>query len=151
MQVECKWCGKFSKDNFKHRFYTTCNLWEEAPLPFVYNILWLSTKATSNWHFFLRFPNGVPKLRLLLSQNIGHSYFSQIKTFLKHVRATSYNSQKDLSNGVSHTPIENHLAPALRRICGRESNSLRGTMGKSFTNFSQITKTVYRCGLWWSP
>jgi hypothetical protein len=32
-QVEWKWCDKFSKDNFKHMFYMTRNLWEEAPLP----------------------------------------------------------------------------------------------------------------------
>jgi hypothetical protein len=26
-------CDKFSRDNLKHKFYTACNLWEEAPLP----------------------------------------------------------------------------------------------------------------------
>jgi hypothetical protein len=30
------------------------------------------------------------------------------------VRATSYNPQKDLSNGASHTLIEDHLTPTLR-------------------------------------
>jgi hypothetical protein len=30
--VEWKWCDELSKDNFKHKFYTTHNLWEEAPL-----------------------------------------------------------------------------------------------------------------------
>ncbi len=30
---EWKWCGEFSKDNFKHKLYMACNLWEEAPLP----------------------------------------------------------------------------------------------------------------------
>jgi hypothetical protein len=33
MQIKCKWCNGFSKNNFKHKFYTTCNFWEEAPLP----------------------------------------------------------------------------------------------------------------------
>jgi hypothetical protein len=32
VQVECKWCDEFSKENFKHKLYTTHNLWEEAPL-----------------------------------------------------------------------------------------------------------------------
>jgi hypothetical protein len=32
VQVDYKWCGVLSRDNFKHKFYTTCNLWEEAPL-----------------------------------------------------------------------------------------------------------------------
>jgi len=35
MQVEWKWCDRFSKENFKHKFYTTHNLWEEVPLPFL--------------------------------------------------------------------------------------------------------------------
>jgi hypothetical protein len=33
MQVEWKWCGGFSKNNLKHKLYTTHNLQEEAPLP----------------------------------------------------------------------------------------------------------------------
>jgi hypothetical protein len=33
VQVECKWWGKFSKDNLKHKLYRVRNLWEEAPLP----------------------------------------------------------------------------------------------------------------------
>jgi hypothetical protein len=33
MQFEWKWCGGLSKDNLKHKLYTTCNLWDEAPLP----------------------------------------------------------------------------------------------------------------------
>jgi hypothetical protein len=33
MQVEWKWCSEFSKENFEHKLYMTCNLWEEAPFP----------------------------------------------------------------------------------------------------------------------
>jgi hypothetical protein len=33
MQIESKWCSGLSKDKFKHKLYTTHNLWEEAPLP----------------------------------------------------------------------------------------------------------------------
>jgi hypothetical protein len=33
MQVEWKWCGKFSDDNFKYKLYMAHNHWEEAPLP----------------------------------------------------------------------------------------------------------------------
>ncbi len=33
MQVEWKWCDKFNNDNFKHKLYTTHNLWENAPFP----------------------------------------------------------------------------------------------------------------------
>ncbi len=33
MQIEWKWCDKLNKDNLKHKFYTTCNLWEKAQFP----------------------------------------------------------------------------------------------------------------------
>jgi hypothetical protein len=33
MQVEWKWWNGLSKDNLKHKIYTTHNLWEEAPFP----------------------------------------------------------------------------------------------------------------------
>jgi hypothetical protein len=35
VQVEWKWCDGFSGDNLKHKFYTACNLWEEATFPFL--------------------------------------------------------------------------------------------------------------------
>jgi hypothetical protein len=34
VQVEWKWCDGLSKDNLKHKLYTTYNLCEETPLPF---------------------------------------------------------------------------------------------------------------------
>jgi hypothetical protein len=33
LQIEWKCCGGLSKNNFKHKFYMACNLWEEALLP----------------------------------------------------------------------------------------------------------------------
>jgi hypothetical protein len=36
------------------------------------------------------------------------------QTCLEHVIALSYSPQKDISNGVLHTPIKNHLTPALK-------------------------------------
>jgi len=44
MQVEWKWCNKFSKDNLKHKLYTTHNLWEEALVP-PYSILYASLRG----------------------------------------------------------------------------------------------------------
>ncbi len=32
MHIECKWYGRLSDDNFKHKFHMAYNLWEEAPL-----------------------------------------------------------------------------------------------------------------------
>jgi hypothetical protein len=31
VQVEWKWYGELSRDNFKHKFYMAHNLWEKAP------------------------------------------------------------------------------------------------------------------------
>ncbi len=39
MQIECKWCDKFNKKNFKHKFCTTHNLCEETPFPSLEYIL----------------------------------------------------------------------------------------------------------------
>jgi hypothetical protein len=33
MQVEWKWCNKFTEDIFKHKFYMARNFWEDTPLP----------------------------------------------------------------------------------------------------------------------
>jgi hypothetical protein len=76
MEVEWKWCGGFSKNNFKHKLYTTHNLWEGAPLS-------SSRGLHPNVIFPLDSQMGVPKLGLLMSQNFRRSYISQIKIFLK--------------------------------------------------------------------
>jgi hypothetical protein len=102
VQIEWKWCNKVNKDNLKHKLYTTCNHWEEAPLPSI-DILCLSTGNTSKCHFSPR----LPKLGLLLSQNFGCSNLSQIKSILrmqgnyfialKNIFSTMYNTlQLDL-------------------------------------------------------
>jgi len=61
MQIEWKWYNEFNRDNLKHKFYTTCNFWEEAPFPFLYYILCLSMGTTSKCRFSLRLPSGSPK------------------------------------------------------------------------------------------
>jgi hypothetical protein len=33
MQIEHKWCDRFSRDNLKHKLYMVPNLWVETPLP----------------------------------------------------------------------------------------------------------------------
>jgi protein-tyrosine phosphatase len=38
------------------------------------------------------------------------------QAFLDHGRALYYSSQKDLSNGVLHAPIEDHLTPTLEDL-----------------------------------
>ncbi len=30
VQVEWKWCDRFSRDNFKHKLHMARNLWDEA-------------------------------------------------------------------------------------------------------------------------
>jgi len=83
MQVEWKWCGGFNKNNFKHKFYTTYKFWEEEPLPF---LKYIFCALLQGLHPNVIFPRDsqveIPKLGLLLSQNFGHSYISQIKFIL---------------------------------------------------------------------
>ncbi len=81
MQVGHKWYGGLNRNNLKFKLYTTCNLWEKAPLLSLKYTLWLFIEATSKWHFFSWHSQvGIPKLVwLLLSQNFGYLYISQIK------------------------------------------------------------------------
>jgi hypothetical protein len=71
MEVKWKWCSGFNK-NFKHKFYTTHNLWEEAPFRSLYYSLCLSTGTTSKCHFSPKLPLGTailvfPKLWTFIS------------------------------------------------------------------------------------
>jgi hypothetical protein len=86
VQVEWKWCGGFSRNNFKHKLHMVYNLWEGQNSP-PYSIL-----CAFSWglHPSVTFPLdsrdsqvGVPKLGLSLSQNFGHLYLSQIKSILR--------------------------------------------------------------------
>ncbi len=59
--------------------------------------------------FFSRLPSGtfiIPKILLLI-------YFSN-QACLEHAKEISYNSQRDISNGVWHAPIKAYLAPFLK-------------------------------------
>jgi len=109
VQMECKWCDEFKRENLKHKLYMTCKFWEEAPLHSLQYILWLYARVTSRWCFLSR----VPKLGLLLSWNFGSTYLSLKKVILEHEMAISHSPQKNLSNGVLHFPIGGHLTPFL--------------------------------------
>jgi hypothetical protein len=95
VQVKWKWCDGFSRDNLKHEFYTTHNLREEAslPPPIIYFV-----PLCKDYIQMSLFPQdsqmGVPKLGLLLSQNFGRSYLSQIKSIFGNGRAIFYSPQK---------------------------------------------------------
>jgi hypothetical protein len=88
MQVEWKWCSEFSRENFKHKLYMTCNLWEEAPfpsllysMPFHENYIQMSLfsetpKWCNHWAHPLHFPPFMkvcltPKHILLASWALG--------------------------------------------------------------------------------
>jgi hypothetical protein len=82
MQVKCKWC----KDNFKHKLYMACNLWEEHHSR-AYNILYDFPQGLHPNNIFSHDSQvGVPKLGLLLSQNFGRSYLFQNKFVLNMQR-----------------------------------------------------------------
>jgi hypothetical protein len=49
---------------------------------------------------------------------------SSKQTYLEHVKAISYIPQKDLSNGVLHALIVDHLTPALRGLWSRVKFSI---------------------------
>ncbi len=111
MQVEWKWCYTFNGATSSISFtrLTTFRRKNHSP---PYNILCASPQGI---HPNVTFPQdsqvGIPKLRLLLSQNFGCSYLSQIKFFfVENMKIISYIPQKDLSKGVQHTPIEAHLS-----------------------------------------
>jgi hypothetical protein len=71
MQVEHKWCGKLSRDNLKHKLYTTRKLFKRKHHSPPYGILYDSPRELHpNGIFFL----GLPKSRLILSQGFGHAF-----------------------------------------------------------------------------
>jgi hypothetical protein len=92
MQVEWKWCSKFSKDNLKHKFYIAHNLWEEAPLP--------SITTTSKCHFSPRLPSGSPKIGTLIIPKLWMFIYISNQVCFGNARAISYIPQKDLFTGV---------------------------------------------------
>jgi hypothetical protein len=88
MQIEWKWCDELNRGIFKHKFYTVCNFWEDAPLP-PYNILCAFPQGLhSNVTFPQDFQMGVPKLGFLMSQNFGHS---SNQVCFENARKISYN------------------------------------------------------------
>ncbi len=110
VQVEWKWCDKINKNNLKHKLYTTRNLWEEAPPPSLQYILCLSVGMTSKCDFSLGFPSGSPKIGTLAIPKLQTFIsFSNQVCFFGNAMAMPYSLQKDLSNGVQHTPIRAHL------------------------------------------
>jgi hypothetical protein len=84
MQIEWKWCDKFSRVNFKHKFYTTPVTFRRRhhspPYSIFYAFMW-------GLHSNVTFPRdsqiGVSKLRVLISHNFGRSYLLQIFFFLE--------------------------------------------------------------------
>jgi hypothetical protein len=74
VQIERKWCNRRSRHNLKHKLHPAHNLWEKHHSP-PYNILCASLRRLHpNVTFSHDSQVGVPKLRLLLSQNFGRSY-----------------------------------------------------------------------------
>jgi hypothetical protein len=85
MQVEWKQCSGLSRDNFAS--FTRPVTFGKRHHSLPYNIFCaylqgLHPNVTFPWEFQV----GVPKLRLFLSQNFGHSCLSQIKFFLRNWR-----------------------------------------------------------------
>jgi hypothetical protein len=118
MQVERKWCDGFSKDNFKHKFYMTRNLWEEAPLPSSYYTLCLFAGTTSKCHFFLGLPsglpNGSPKTKTLVVPKLWPFIFFSNQGFLKMWQEYLITFKNIFPIVYKHTPIRPHLTPTFQ-------------------------------------
>ncbi len=114
MQIEWKWWGRLSRDNLKHKFYTTRNLWEEAPLFSLWYIMCLFIRTTSKCHFSLKLLSGSPKTRTFTIPKLWTpmSFSNQIS--FENERAISYSPWKYLSNSVYYGWIEPHLTPAFK-------------------------------------
>jgi hypothetical protein len=69
---------------------------------------------------------------------------SSNKTFLEHIGTIFYIFQKDLSNGVIHTPIKNHLIHALKGFVVKNQFS-NLTHGPSFDRNSCILCLNKQC------
>jgi hypothetical protein len=114
VQVEWKWCGRLNRDNLKHKLYILVTFGRRHHSP-PYNIL-----CASPWglHPNVTFPRDsqmrVPKLGLLLSQNFGRSYFSQIKFFLK-MQGQYLIAFKTICPMVYNTPPLEFIRPLLSR------------------------------------
>jgi hypothetical protein len=91
MQVKWKWCGRFNRDNLKHKLYTARNLWKEAPLssPIIYFVPFCEDYIQMSL-FLGTFI--VPKFWMLISLS-NQAYFES-------ERIIYYNPRKYLSNGL---------------------------------------------------
>jgi len=96
-------------------------------------------EVTSKWHFFSGLPSEtfiVPKFWLVI-------YISN-QVCLEHVREISYSYQKDISNGVWHTPIKAYLAHTLKGfMVGSEIFNLN--LNPSFDYNSCISSLNEQC------
>jgi len=112
MQVEWKWCDEFSRDNFKHKFYTTHNHWAEAPLP-LYSILYAFLRRL---HPNVTFPwdSCCPKTLDV------HIFFKW--NFFENVREYFISLEKILPKKIT-LPNQSSFDPCFQGICGQESNS----------------------------
>ncbi len=70
--------------------------------------------ATSKWHFFLGFSSGSPKIGTFVVSKFWTLISFSNQFLLEHMKVIFYSFQKNLSKGVLHAPIEDHLTPALR-------------------------------------
>jgi len=108
-------CNGLNKDNLKPSFTRPPNLCEEAPLPSLYYNLCLFVGTTS---------------KCQVDQNQDSYCFKNVdahvffkSSFLKNMRIISYSPPKNLSNGISHTPISVHVTPTFKEYMVKNQNS----------------------------
>ncbi len=109
VQIEWKWCDKVNRNNFKQKFYTTRNLWEDAPLPSLSYTLCLAMGTTFKCHFPLGPPSGSSKPANLYVAKFWTFIFLSNQVFFENARKISYNLKK-------HTPIRLHLVLSFNKF-----------------------------------
>jgi hypothetical protein len=113
VQVECKWCDRLRKDNFKHKVYTVRNLGKKHHSP-PYNIFYDSPWGLHPNDTFSRTPKWESQNWDSCCLELWTLISLSKQACLDCTRKISYNVQKDLFNGVLHAPIKYHLIPSLR-------------------------------------
>jgi hypothetical protein len=111
--MACLWIGMVTSTRSTFHCCIFLKLICDAVVPvflvfwgFVYDFL---GGTTSKWIFFLGLPSESPKIRTFVLPKLWMLISSSNQTYLNHVKIISCSLQKYLSNGVSHSPIGDHL------------------------------------------
>jgi hypothetical protein len=143
MQVERKWCDGLSKTTSSTSFTQPATFGRRHHSPtysIFYDSLW---GLHPNGIFFKSLKWESQNWDFCCLKTLDIRIFLKSSFFWDHARALYY-SQKDISNGVSHVPIKNHLTLALRGFLV-ENQILNLVLDPSFDHNSCILGLNEQC------